>query len=132
MSMAWLCLLLVAHLHTAATETDVTPRLTFSYSKSLLNDLCFFLCFWASLESHGYPKISRSADSSSHHSSFFWPVLSFEGACGSSCGFIGSFCVNSSTWPAVSHKLFFFKKASVVALKLARGKTTSTSELLND
>ncbi|XP_013858996.1 sema domain, immunoglobulin domain (Ig), transmembrane domain (TM) and short cytoplasmic domain, (semaphorin) 4Ba [Austrofundulus limnaeus] len=31
-SMAWLCLLLVAHLHTAVTENDVTPRLTFSYN----------------------------------------------------------------------------------------------------
>lgn len=38
MSMAWLCLtaytvFLVGCFHTAVTESDVTPRLTFSYSK---------------------------------------------------------------------------------------------------
>lgn len=55
MSMAWLCLpayavLLVAYFHTAVTEDDVTPRLTFSYSKSLMTftsgvkDLCRVSC----------------------------------------------------------------------------------------
>lgn len=42
MSMAWLCLpaftvLLVGCFHTAVTESDVTPRLTFTYSKFYLD-----------------------------------------------------------------------------------------------